>query len=348
MDKDIVRKQIQEWVATGIVTKEEIAQMAGESTVSVQSDVGSQVDDGKNTDVSWRSVFSVKYVLYVLGGLILGIGIIAFIAQIWDMLGGAGRVAVTSGAGAFLLLLGFYYTKYGVRILAATFNILGAILFLLGGRVMLGEWFVVTSFSVFVFLLLTSTLFFVLAVVQRSPQLVFFLIASVVLTVYALLITLFEALFLTPHAQSTIVQLTTIILGAAMIYGMVPMQRTFAASVMGVSGFFAINIILAVFWWKIFFDASLWESVFFVVNIGLIAFMVFMNRTWLMVLAVVHLFFYFVYITNSYFADSIGWPLSLMLLGGILLGLGYGSLQIHSHFMKRRASRLKSGGSERA
>jgi len=40
------------------------------------------------------------------------------------------------------------------------------------------------------------------------------------------------------------------------------------------------------------------------------------------------------YITSEYFADSVGWPLVLVILGFVFIGLGYISITINKKFIK--------------
>jgi hypothetical protein len=40
------------------------------------------------------------------------------------------------------------------------------------------------------------------------------------------------------------------------------------------------------------------------------------------------------FITGEYFADSMGWPISLVILGLVFIGLGYASITINKKFIK--------------
>jgi len=39
------------------------------------------------------------------------------------------------------------------------------------------------------------------------------------------------------------------------------------------------------------------------------------------------------YITGEYFADSLGWPISLVILGFVFIGLGYVSISVNKKYI---------------
>ena len=55
----------------------------------------------------------------------------------------------------------------------------------------------------------------------------------------------------------------------------------------------------------------------------------------LLLTSTIFLIVHFVYITGRYFADSLGWPISLIVLGLIIIGLGYGSVEVNKKYLKR-------------
>ena len=43
---------------------------------------------------------------------------------------------------------------------------------------------------------------------------------------------------------------------------------------------------------------------------------------------------YIIYFTAEYFADSIGWPVALILLGFTIIGIGYFSINLNRKYLK--------------
>ncbi len=338
MEKKDALDQIKLWIDSGLVSSKDVLEMFDDGGVAGVEQRHAQIHS-KQDKLSWRSVITFNKVLYLLGGLILGIGIITFIIQVWDSLGDLGQIMITFGVGVLLLFLGFNYNKYGAKMLSSVLNTIGPIIFSLGCAVLVSiiyerGWLEITEFTVFGLLLLLTTFYFILGILQRSTQLIFFFIAFAIITIYYFfMVVLFESWSLSYNTQIQIIQWLTIIIGASLLCGILPIKRTFASGLHGLFGFFGINMILFTVWFKMF-DSGLWEIFFLFINLGAIALVVFIKSTLLMVVAVLHLFAYITYITSRYFADSLTWPVALIFLGCILLGLGYMTVRIHKYYIK--------------
>ena len=61
---------------------------------------------------------------------------------------------------------------------------------------------------------------------------------------------------------------------------------------------------------------------------------VYMKSRSVLIASTLFLVAHVVYITSEYFADSLGWPISLVLLGFVFIGLGYGSVTINKKYIK--------------
>lgn len=332
MDKQTALTQIRTWVTTGVVTRAEIQDVIEQ----YDSHVTTAVPTGREGKSDWSAHFTVKNALYLLGALVLGLGIVTFVAQVWDLIGSIGRVVVTLGSGVFLFGLGIAYAHHTARQLAAVFHALGAILMGGGGLVLLAEWNILDLMSTTIWYAILTSTFAGVSLLQRSTVVAFFAIASAVATAYLLSFTLGDSFNWSWQQTTRWLEWLTILLGLSLVAGMFFIERTFASGLTSLMGFFGINMVLLTIAIKMS-SSGWWEIGFFFVAMGCIALAVYLARTWLLVLSMLYLFFYVIYITSVYFADSIGWPLALMLLGGILLALGYGSLQLHQRFIKPSA-----------
>jgi hypothetical protein len=67
------------------------------------------------------------------------------------------------------------------------------------------------------------------------------------------------------------------------------------------------------------FDSALWEMLYFIIVIGGIALSVYMRSRSVLVMSTLFLIAHVSYITSEYFANSLGWPISLVVLGFVLL-----------------------------
>jgi CHASE2 domain-containing sensor protein len=82
-------------------------------------------------------------------------------------------------------------------------------------------------------------------------------------------------------------------------------------------------------------DGSIiWQLLFFILAIGGLAFSILLKSKGVLVVSTLFLIAHFVYITSEYFADSIGWPISLVVLGFAFIGLGYVSININKKYFK--------------
>ncbi len=72
-----------------------------------------------------------------------------------------------------------------------------------------------------------------------------------------------------------------------------------------------------------------WEMIFPVLTLGAIVGSVYLKRKSLLTFGSLYLMGYICKITIEYFEDSMGWPLSLVLIGLLLIAVGYGSFQLH-------------------
>lgn len=84
--------------------------------------------------------------------------------------------------------------------------------------------------------------------------------------------------------------------------------------------YFISGLVLLASYWKLFEGTALDLT-----YLGLNAFLVYLSITvashTLLFVSVLGLFFYMGYFANEYFADVIGWPLSLIVLGIVMMGL---------------------------
>ena len=329
MDKRTALTQLRDWLTTGVVTPAEVQRVVD----------GAAAPGGDHSPThTWAAYFTVKNIFYLLGALVLGLGIITFFAQVWEQIGSVGRVAVTLGSGTFLFGLGIAYAHYTADRLAAVLHTLGALLLGGGGLVLLYEWNMLDPLNTTIWYAILTSVFAGVSLLQRSTVVAFFAITSAVATVYLVWFTLGDSLGWRWQQATLTLEWLTILLGLSLLIGAFYIERTFAAGLTSIMGFFGTNMVLLTMALKMF-SSGWWEILFFLANVGLIVLAVYLARTWLLVLAMLYLFYYVIYITSTYFADSIGWPLALMFLGIVLLALGYGSLQIHQRYIQPGADK---------
>jgi peptidoglycan/LPS O-acetylase OafA/YrhL len=76
-----------------------------------------------------------------------------------------------------------------------------------------------------------------------------------------------------------------------------------------------------------------WLMFFFVLVIGGFMFSIYSRSRAILIISTCYLLAYISYITGKYFADSIGWPISLVILGFLFIGLGYFSINLNKKYI---------------
>src|SRR3989338_7108312 len=117
MNKNELLQQLSYKIATGEITREEI-----QNQLAIPSDPAIQ-----NQPIVAKSKFSIVKLLYTLGAAIAVIGVVIFMAQIWEDLGSAGRIAVTFGLGILIAGIG------SVLLFMKPEDVIGQIFHVIGG-----------------------------------------------------------------------------------------------------------------------------------------------------------------------------------------------------------------------
>ncbi|MEX2052368.1 MAG: hypothetical protein WD991_01570 [Candidatus Paceibacterota bacterium] len=274
---------------------------------------------------------SINKMLYFLGAAIVLIGIMIFIGQLWDDLGSFGRILVTLGVGLALTFSGsmLLRTKPEDKI-GPVFHALGGLLIPSGAMVLLYEmyvdwniWSVAVTFGIiFAFYLFLNSM-------QKHPVLTIFSIGNGTAFVYFLMEAILEEPFWS-HGDifaylTMAVGVSYILLGKSFIGGW-NHQLTRIMYFLGSSG-----ILIAAF--SQVFGSELWQLLYFLLAFGGLALSVRLKSSAILTTSTLALLAHVSYITGEYFADSLSWPLALIILGFVFIGLGYLSISINKRYI---------------
>jgi hypothetical protein len=270
--------------------------------------------------------------LYVLGAVVLVFGIVIFVAQIWNDISSLGRIVITLGLGLLITALGSVLLEQKPKDnIGPTFHFVGGMLIPSGAVVLLSElnfleaWTIAIAFVVvFAFYLLLNTL-------QKHALLTFFAIANATAAIYLLTYAIVEA----PHANwfDNIYQYLTMTIGTSYLLlahafrGSWNKQLIGALYVFGSAGFLGAAFTLV-------FDSTLWQLLFFLIVFCGLALSVYTKSRIILVVGTLFLLIHVSYITGEYFSNSLGWPISLVILGFVFIGLGYTSITINKKYIK--------------
>lgn len=179
MNKDQLLSELSNKIKTGEITYDEM--MRRFNLDAVKKEVPAQA----STKIS--SHFSATKLLYVIGAIIVVVGIVLFTYQVWDDIGSLGRISVTLGLGLLMTAIGSFLLKYKKEeSIGTVFHFIGGLLIPGGAFVLLSEfstgplpeWPLAITFGfIFAFYLLINF-------IHKNAILTFFTIANGTAFVY--------------------------------------------------------------------------------------------------------------------------------------------------------------------
>jgi hypothetical protein len=299
---------------------------AGELT---EAEVIAAVRDAADRRAAEIAARSGRYskLLYFVGGGVIFIGIVAFLAQAWDELGAVMHVVVTLGAGLAAFAAGVLLSWHG-RLGAAgpAFFLIAALVLPLGLAVTLDEAGLdperLGLQSLMALLLLASFL----AVYRffRSSSLLVYAIVYATWAFFA--ITGFVAGSDPRFAGREFFEYRTLAVGLAFMalgWAFSATERDGLSGPLYAFGSLAfLGSALALSGWKPSQNAF-WELAFPGLVFVVLYLSVHLRSRALLTFGSLFLGAYLAKITGEYFSDSMGWPLALIVLGLLLMGVGF-------------------------
>lgn len=324
MNKEELLQELSVKISTGEISREEIA-----TRFSFAPATQTAVITG---DSKISTPFSVTKMLYVLGVAIVVIGIVIFVSQIWDDIGSFGRIAVTLGLGFLITAIGSMLLKSKPdQNIGTVFHFIGGMLIPGGAVVTLSElnvdfvslWPVAITFGViFAFYLLLNS-------VHKNAILTFFAIANGTAFVYLLVEAIVDGPF---YRHEDLYAYLTMVIGASYLLLAHAFRDGWNKKLIGVLYFFGITGFLGAAFSQVF-DSVPWQMLYFLIVIGGLFLAVYVRNRSILVMSTLFLIAHVSYITSEYFADSLGWPISLVILGFVFIGLGYVSININKKYI---------------
>lgn len=310
MDKEKLLQELSEKIKSGELTKAEVA---------------SQMDIVSAKSVSGMEK-RLSHSLYVIGAAVAVIGIIIFVVRIWPDIGSFLRVLITLGLGVLIATMGSIFLKQRPNEnVGAIFHLIGGMLIPGGVIVLLHEldllafsrWPVVIAFA------LSFVFYVALSLIHKHPILTFFSIANGTAFVYlfarAVIFDLFYNTFDDFYAYLTMVVGVSYILLSYVFRGNWNKELKRALDFFGTCGFFAAAFSFTP-------DSLSWQLIYTVLVFGGIALSIHLKSWTILLLSTLFLIPHIINITREYFADSLGWPFSLVILGFVFVALGYVSI----------------------
>ncbi len=324
MNKEELLQELSAKISAGEISREEVI-----SHFNLAPAIQGDVKEENSTH------FSVTKMLYVLGAAIVVIGIVTFVSQIWDAIGSFGRVSVTLGLGFLIAAIGSMLLKSKPdENIGTVFHFIGGMLIPGGALVTLSElstgvdhpWVVAITFGIiFAFYVLLNA-------IHKNALLTFFAIVNGTATIYLIFNAIVGSPFEGWFGIRDTYQYLTMAIGASYLLLAYSFRDGWNKKLIGVLYFFGITGFLGAAFSQVF-GSVLWQMLYFLLVIGGLFLAVYMRSRSILVMSTLFLIAHVSYITSEYFANSIGWPISLVILGFIFIGLGYASITINKRYI---------------
>jgi len=327
MDREELLKELSARIDAGEISQEEVNSRIGSPVPTPTASQSSPTETKKPFH------FSVNKILYFIGAAIVIIGVAIFIFQIWDSTNSFIHIAVTLGLGLLLTAVGSALLKQKPEDhIGPVFHTLGGVLIPTGVAVTLLEfnitngWAITAGFAgIFVFYLLLSQ-------IQKHAILTFFAILSGTATIILLHSTITNGTSLDIWGRGTSYQYLSMVIGVSYVLLARSFRGTQNEQLTGILHFLGSLMFLSSAF-SLVISSTIWELVYFLVVFGGIFLAVFLKSRSILALSTLFLLIHVSYITGKYFADSIGWPVSLVILGFLFIGLGYMSVTINKRYI---------------
>lgn len=319
MNKELLLKELQEGLAKGSITQEEIF-----STLQLKKEASGN---------KLASHFTATKILYVIGAVIVVVGIITLISQIWGSLGSLLRVLITLGLGLMLTGTGSVFLKKKPEdSIGLVFQAIGGTLIPGGALVTLHElgsgidtaWPIAITFGG------VTAFYILLTIAHKNSLLTFFSIANGTAFLYLLTAAILNSPF---YKEGDVYAYLTMAIGISYLllaysFGKTGLSQMLSRALyfFGTAGFLGASFSRV-------FDSGMWQLFYFVILVGSILTAVYLKNRTVLILTMLFLVAHVSYITGKYFANSIGWPLVLVLLGFIFIGLGFATVRVNKKYI---------------
>lgn len=327
MSKEELLQELSTKISTGEISRDEVFNRLNFAAPVAPQKIG---DEGTKK----FSHSSVTKMLYVLGAAIVIIGIVIFVAQIWNDIGSLGRIVVTLGLGLLIAAIGSMLLKQRPEDnLGAIFHFIGGMLIPGGAMTTLFElrvdsdWTIAITFAgIFVYYLLLNIL-------HRHAILTFFAIANGTAMIYLILNAIAGGPFAEWFGVRDIYQYLTMVVGVSYLLLAHAFRGGWNKHLIGALYFFGITGFLGATFLQVFGSVP-WQLLYFLIVLGGLFLSVYMKSRSVLVMSTLFLIAHVSYITSEYFANSLGWPISLVILGFVFIGLGYASVTINKKYIQ--------------
>lgn len=326
-------------VRSGLVTRQQVLGVLGET----QPRVSQQVP-------SFKEKINLQKILYYIGGFIVLLGIIFFIYQFWDIMSQVSKTVLALGSAVSAYALGYYFfVNTQSKDFGHAFLVISVALFPLGVGTAL-DTIGISATKSGGFSVNSALLFMIFFVSYFTLKAAIFLPFSI-MAASTLFFSFTNFLFRDLGTPLHFYEYRVLTLGITYTlfgYYFFQTNRKFMTNLMysfGLLMFLGASLSLQGFYpksinvfWQLIYPFLLVLTFWGSIKLQSKAFLI---------MATLFTFGEILKLTTEYFSKSIGWPVSLIVAGLIIMGIGYMSFELNKRFIKKSSHLLQNGYSEK-
>ncbi len=300
-----------------------------------QAEVRKLLDEPATEDVAAKPSLIpanlITRLLFVIGAIFITLGVIYLVSQLWDDLNTFSRIGITLGLGIVFAGAGSWFLMQdSEREIGSVFHAIGGFMVPGGALITLDEMGTSfdTSWPVTLTIGMVFLFYLTLTALHKRVVLSFFCFANGTALAYLLLDSL------VPTADGDLYDYLTMCIGASYLTYAHLFKEDWNARLTPLLLFFGPIGFLGAGFAQIF-DNILMEMLYPFLAFGAMVLSVAVLRSRLaLTISTFAVISYIIYFTAEYFADSIGWPVALILLGFTIIGIGYFSINLNRKYLK--------------
>jgi len=326
MDKQQLLSLIKEKAQEGTITLSEVKEQFKKNETHL---------DDTNAD---SSTSKLSYVLYGIGALIALVGVLVLIVTYWEDIGFVGRIGVTLGI-AFTTYISALCMKEEHSVLSSVLLIVSAILAPIGIIVVLRNFNIEFNVQTQMWSSLALAIIFCTAYSYTKRNIAILLsLLFTGWTYYTLIDTLFPV-------TGDIAAWTTCIVGIAYVSCAYLLKEKNIDTDINIFNTQSIKNILYILGTSMTLGSLLTLGGIFDLIIILPLFCafylsLFIKSKIMLGLSALFLVIYIFKMTGIYFANSIGWPFALIIIGLLIIGIGYYSIYLSKKYIENKSQKL--------
>lgn len=281
-------------------------------------------------------------VLYTIGAIIAVTGITILIGQHWDDIGMFGRLVVTLGISLATYVAAYVLEKPEQKRLSQVVFVISAILAPVGSWVLLREANIDFTIQYQTIAAIALTLVYGTALfVTRKHILVLITLGFATWAYFTKILDMFDVNNYYGDFYDDVLKWAVILLGISYMciaYGYRSVLKTIESDEIKeknsmqsiIYNFGAFGILLGGISVGGAFDA-LYVAIIFAAFYGA----VYLRSKIMLLLGAIFLVSHIIKITSKYFVDTVGWPVSLIAIGFMIIGVGYGTFWVGRKYINK-------------